>query len=376
MVTGLDLSKLFEDKIDNSYSDYVSDAKMQRAFDNAFLRIIENKYRGMDTQKEFDELSELMVIDKRLLINNDRFRTVAVPIASVTTGASTVVFTFAAEHNLVEDDTFTVSDVTGTLTGVNQLHTVTAISITSDTVITLATASTGTATANTGSATTQHSSTDSMLPDYLHVLAIKSYMYDSSIGGSSPYKIYAGTPGVVEFFRPTSIRTGEFVHSTDLSGSNPQSFVILKSISEFKYEIYDAGDVTMNTPITIPANSVPADPGSFVVRRVSANWAKYLQSDRRISQSGKPTINEPRFNQHKNFILMHPQGATCPAVDIDYIRKPKVVVDVTDSILNLNLFYSETLLNRLTDEAVKMFYQEVRDPNQYQIADREMIDNP
>jgi hypothetical protein len=61
MVTGLDLSKLFEDKIDNSYSDYVSDAKMQRAFDNAFLRIIENKYRGMDTQKEFDELSELMV---------------------------------------------------------------------------------------------------------------------------------------------------------------------------------------------------------------------------------------------------------------------------------------------------------------------------
>ena len=64
MVTGLDLSKLFEDKIDNSYSDYVSAPKKQRAFDNAFLRIIENKYRGMDTQKEFDELSELIVIDK------------------------------------------------------------------------------------------------------------------------------------------------------------------------------------------------------------------------------------------------------------------------------------------------------------------------
>ena len=54
MVTGLDLKRLFEDKIDNSYSDYVSDPKMQRAFDNAFLRVIENKYRGLDTQKEFD----------------------------------------------------------------------------------------------------------------------------------------------------------------------------------------------------------------------------------------------------------------------------------------------------------------------------------
>ena len=374
MVTGLDLSKLFEDKIDNSYSDYVSDAKMQRAFDNAFLRIIENKYRGMDTQKEFDELSELMVIDKRLLINNDRFRTVAVPIASVTTGPLATTFTFAAEHNLVDGDTFTVSDVSGTLTGVNQLHTVTAISITSTTVITLSTASTGTATANTGSATTQHLSTDSMLPDYLHVLAIKSYMYDTSTDGYSPYKIEAGTPGIVEFFRPNKIRSGDYVHSLDLSGNNPQQFIILKRINEFKYEIYDASDRTMNTPITVGA--APANPSDFIVRPVEENWAKYLQSDRRISKSGQPTVDEPRFNQHKNFILMHPQNASCPAVDIDYIRKPEVVIDVTDDVRDLNLFYSETLLNRLTDEAVKMFYQEVRDPNQYQIADREMIDNP
>ena len=374
MVTGLDLSKLFEDKIDNSYSDYVSDAKMQRAFDNAFLRIIENKYRGMDTQKEFDELSELMVIDKRLLINNDRFRTVAVPIASVTTGLLTTTFTFAAEHNLVEDDTFTVSDVLGILTGVNVTHTVTAVSIISDTVIELATASTGTATANTGSATTQHLSTDSMLPDYLHVLAIKSYMYDTSKDGYSPYKVQAGTPGVVEFFRPNKIRSGDYVHSADLSLTNPQQFIILKRINEFKYEIYDASDRTMNTPITVPV--APTNLSDFVLRPVEENWAKYLQSDRRISQSGKPTVNEPRFNQHKNFILMHPQNASCPAVDVDYIRKPEVVIDVTDDVRDLNLFYSETLLNRLTDEAVKMFYQEVRDLNQYQVADREMLDNP
>jgi hypothetical protein len=374
MVTGLDLKRLFEDKIDNSYSDYVSDPKMQRAFDNAFLRIIENKYRGMDTQKEFDELSELMVIDKRLLINNDRFRTVAVPIASVTIGLLTTTFKFAAEHNLVEGDTFTVSDVLGTPTGVNETHTVTAVSIISDTVIELATASTGTATANTGSATTQHLSTDSMLPDYLHVLAIKSYMYDTSKDGYSPYKVQAGTPGVVEFFRPNKIRSGDYVHSADLSGTNPQQFIILKRINEFKYEIYNASDRTMNTPITVPV--APTNLSDFVLRPVEENWAKYLQSDRRISQSGKPTVNEPRFNQHKNFILMHPQNASCPAVDVDYIRKPEVVIDVTDNVRDLSLFYSETLLNRLTDEAVKMFYQEVRDPNQYQVADREMLDNP
>ena len=37
----------------------------------------------MDTQKEFDELSELIVIDKEFNINNNRFRTVEAPITSV-----------------------------------------------------------------------------------------------------------------------------------------------------------------------------------------------------------------------------------------------------------------------------------------------------
>jgi len=370
MVTGLDLSKLFDDKIDNSYSDYVSVAKKQRAFDNAFLRVIENKYRGMDTQKEFDELSELMVIDKSVFLNYNRFRTTPVPVSSVTIGTPTV-FTFGAEHNLAEGDTFVVSGVSGTSTGINQTHTVPVGGVTSPTVITLQTTSTGTATSNTGSALTSISQGDTMLGDYLHVLAIKCYMYDYD--DSVPvYKAYAGTPGVLEFFRPIKARSKDYVHGSTFSGQ--VGFVTLKQINEFKYEIYQAAfPSSFSTPITLTqaqANGINS------VEQVEENWAKYIQSDRRISKSGEPTIDEPRFNQHKNFILIHPQSAVCPLVSVDYIRKPSVEIRVDDNIQDLTLFYSETLLNRLTDEAVKMFYQEVRDPNQYQIADREMIDNP
>ncbi len=369
MVTGLDLSKLFDDKIDNSYSDYVSVPKKQRAFDNAFLRIIENKYRGMDTQKEFDELSELMVIDKSVFLNSNRFRTTPAPISSVTTGATTV-FTFGAEHNLIEGDTFVVSGVAGTLTGVNQSHTVPVGGVPSSTVITLQTASTGTATPNTGSVLTSMSQGDTMLGDYLHVLAIKCYMYD--MDDSVPvYKAYAGTPGVLEFFRPIKARNKDYVHGSTFSGQI--GFVVLKKISEFKYEVYQASfPSSFSTPITLTqaqANNIDS------IEQVEDNWAKYLQSDRRISKSGEPSIDEPRFNQHKNFILIHPQSAVCPLVKVDYVRKPSVEVRVDDNVQDLTLYYSETLLNRLTDEAVKMFYQEVRDPNQYQVADREMLDN-
>lgn len=367
MVTGLDLSKLFDDKIDNSYSDYVSVPKKQRAFDNAFLRIIENKYRGLDTQKEFDELSELMVIDRLLVINSNRFRTGPIPISSVTTNGPTTVFTFGAEHNLIEGDGFTVSGVTGTLTGVNQFHTVPVGGVTSPTVITLSTASTGTATANTGSAIGD----DGMLEDYMHVLAIKCYMYDQS-DSDTVYKIYPGTPGVIEYFRPTKSRTGDYIHGSVLN-PNQSGFVIVKRISEFKYELYDVNDPTMSTPLTVSSSIQNL---TVLTETVEINWAKYLQSDRRISKSGEPTIDEPRFNQHKNFILIHPQNKQCPAISVDYVRKPNVVVNVSDNVQDLELYYSKTLLYRLTDEAVKMFYQDVRDPNSYAIADREMIDNP
>jgi hypothetical protein len=370
MVTGLDLKRLFEDKIDNSYSDYVSDPKMQRAFDNAFLRVIENKYRGLDTQKEFDELSELMVIDKTILINNNRFRTVPIPVSTVTTGASTV-FTFSAEHNLIEGDTFTVSGVDGILTGVNQTHTATVGSITSSTVITLATASTGTATPSTGSATSASTAYDNMLSDYLHIMAMKCYMYDPD--ESTPvYKAYGGSPAAIEFFRPIRSRNKQYIHGGVFSGAT--GFAIVKQVSEFKYELYQA---TFPTSFSLPLTLTQAVADTINTIEVGeVSWAKYLRSDRRISQSGRPTVNDPRFNQHKNFMMIHPQTAVCTAVSVDYIRKPDVVIDVTDNVRDLSLFYSETLLNRLTDEAVKMFYQEVRDPNQYQVADREMLDNP
>ena len=360
MVTGLDLSILFQDKIDNSYSDYVSNAKMQRAFDNAFLRIIENKYRGMDTQKEFDELSELMVIDREVTVNNNRFRTKPIPLASVTGTA----FTFSAEHNLIADDTFTVQE-TGTA---NDGLTFTVASITTASVVETTVVGVP-VTQNMGSVISE----DVMLEDYLHLLAMKIDLYSDSYDKlETVYKAYTGTPGVFEFFRPTDIRSGDKIYGTIAVNPPTAGAGYFKQISEFKYEVYS--DSSLSTPVLF--TNLPSPLPNTTLSKVHSNWGKYLQSDRRISQSGKPTVNEPRFNQHKNFFLIHPQSATTLSVSVDYIRKPEVVIDVTNDISNLDLFYSETLLNRLTDEAVKMFYQEVRDPNQYQIADREMIDNP
>jgi hypothetical protein len=358
MVTGLDLKRLFEDKIDNSYSDYVSDPKMQRAFDNAFLRVIENKYRGLDTQKEFDELSELMVIDRNIIVNNNRFRTKPIPLASVTG----TTFTFSAEHNLIAGDTFTVQETGTANDGLTfTVASITTVSVVETTVVGVP------VTQNMGSVISE----DVMLEDYLHVLAMKVDMYSVLENDTDTlYKIYNGTPAVVEFFRPAKIRS--FDRVTGIILNNPSGTTYAKQISEFKYEIYSDKDLlvpftVLNAPSTLP---------TVRASKIHSNWAKYLQSDRRISRSGEPTLTNPRFNQDRNFFLIHPQDKITISASVDYIRKPNINILVTDNSIDLSLFYSETLLNRLTDEAVKMFYQEVRDPNQYQVADREMIDNP
>ena len=365
MTTGADLSKLFDDKIDNSYSDYVSADKKQRAFDNAFLRVIENKYRGMDTQKEFDELSELIVIDKEFEINNNRFRTTPVPVSSVVTGATTT-FNFGADHNLLVGDTFVVSDTVGG-TNVNETFVVatapTPTRVTSTTIFT-----SGTVTANTGSA-----SYSKMLPDYLHLLAMKCRMYTNA-AGDDVYRMYVGTTGVIEFFRPVSLRNGDRILFSEMASSITAPLVsseaYLKRISEFKYELYS--DEHLITPIAIAGTYT----SGTAVKEIEYEYGKYYPSDRRISNLGLPTISEPKYNQSENFFKVFPSEHKCDKVKVDYVSLPAINISVIDTLLDLENFYSKTLLYRLTDEAVKMFYQETRDPNQYMVADKEMVDNP
>jgi hypothetical protein len=364
MTTGLDLSKLFDDKIDNSYSDYVSAPKKQRAFDNAFLRIIENKYRGMDTQKEFDELSELIVIDKEFNINNNRFRTVDVPVSSVVTGATTT-FNFGAEHNLIVGDTFVVADTIGG-TSVNGTFTV-AAAPTPTQVTSTTTLTSGIVTDNTGSV-----SYNKMLSDYLHLLAMKCRMYTNA-AGEDLYRMYVGNPGIIEFFTPVTLRDGERIIFNQVASSitspvvNSEAYI--KRVSEFKYKLYS--DEHLITPIAIAGTYS----SGTTVKEIEYSYGKYYPSDRRISHLGLPTIEEPKYNQSQNFFKVFPSEHTCDKVKVDYVKTPPVTILVGDTTQDLELYYSETLMNRLTDEAVKMFYQQVRDPNQYTIADREMIDN-
>jgi hypothetical protein len=305
MVTGLDLKRLFEDKIDNSYSDYVSDPKMQRAFDNAFLRVIENKYRGLDTQKEFDELSELMVIDRNIIVNNNRFRTKPIPLASVTG----TTFTFSAEHNLIAGDTFTVQETGTANDGLTfTVASITTVSVVETTVVGVP------VTQNMGSVISE----DVMLEDYLHLLAMKIDMY-SVLTKMTPILCIRYTLEHLLLSSSLDPQTSEALtgcHGIILN--NPSGTAYVKQISEFKYEIYSDKDLlvpftVLNAPSTLP---------TVRASKVHSNWAKYLQSDRRISSLVSQLLTSQGSIRIKTSFLFIRNKITF-SVSVDYIRKPE-----------------------------------------------------
>ncbi len=60
MTTGADFKKIYERKIDKSFSTYYNDAKLNELFKEALITSIERKYRDYDQQKEMDEISSVI----------------------------------------------------------------------------------------------------------------------------------------------------------------------------------------------------------------------------------------------------------------------------------------------------------------------------
>ncbi|KKL16066.1 hypothetical protein LCGC14_2499310 [marine sediment metagenome] len=63
-MVGTEFDIIFLNKIDESYSGYTNPAKKKRLFKEALILAIEEKYRQLDTQKEYDELSPVIKTEK------------------------------------------------------------------------------------------------------------------------------------------------------------------------------------------------------------------------------------------------------------------------------------------------------------------------
>lgn len=102
-----------------------------------------------------------------------------------------------------------------------------------------------------------------------------------------------------------------------------------------------------------------------------------MSSDRQGGAFHKANAATPRFeffyNGTQKVMRIVPNPTTA---NVDYIRTPPQAIDVANTIIDLNTYYSNKLLYRLMDECVVIFGAQTKDYNTKQSGMQDIVDNP
>lgn len=368
MLTTNDILKLFNQKIDKTYTGYFDNYKLNRWFYEALLEGIETKYLKLDQQKIYDELRWLVSTEHPYNVFDNKVFLQPMLITSVSLSVVDATFTTEFDHNLQAGDSVTISNIgKQILVGANSIDgTYTVDSVTNNTFTILVAAPTGTYTDIVGLV-----SSPVWAFDYWHHFTVKctfeeplNYTIDS---------IKAGTQTVINFVEPINLRPGEEIIISGITGTGAITN-LNTTTTPTKYTDYSI-TVNVNT-----AGGVYSSGGTIV--RLQSEYARYNFSDRKISDFGKPTVIYPKFEVADLYMKFYPENRTCTDILLDYLRKPRYLIDFVDfnNTLLLNFDwgtrYPEKLLYYIIDKAALLALEGIRDGEGIQIESKQIVENP
>lgn len=134
---------------------------------------------------------------------------------------------------------------------------------------------------------------------------------------------------------------------------------------------------TIGTPGTGTVNYNKASSNSGgVVKKIYYRYATPMPSDQKIQVLEPAAPSAPKFEMAENSISIMPFNRTCTEAKIDYLTKPKVFVDPTNNILDLETIYPAKFLYRVISEAVVLYSSPTRDQLLESSERRETQSNP
>lgn len=126
---------------------------------------------------------------------------------------------------------------------------------------------------------------------------------------------------------------------------------------------------------TVNYNKSSSNSGG-VVKKIYYRYATPMPSDQKIQVLEPATVSAPKFEMAENSIAIMPFNRTCIETKIDYLTKPKVFVDPTNNILDLETIYPAKFLYRVISEAVVLYSSPTRDQLLESSERREIQSNP
>lgn len=354
-MTGQDLKRVFDSK--KLYRGFVNNTRCNDLFREALVLSIEEEYNDLEKQGQYDDIQSLIKTSQVFAVNNNKIYTLPIPITLITPSASPTAITTTIPHNLITGDLIYLTGVAGTISTINaQFFAVTVTGTKTFTVVFNSAALVYTA--NTGQIA-QHQSSASipkLISDYTHLLIAK-FKYSQVIPNvrivdatnSQPITITLNT-------RNNNIKTGEQITNMNIYGnSNANGTFYVKKIGTLKYQLYIDKDLTQ----AASGNGIYT--GGGIVTRPVYKYAVPLFSYKKVSPYDNPDIFNPAFERADKFIKALPEDSVCQEATIDYISDSIMLIDCTDSSVNLVDTYPEDFLYQIIDRAVVLFAERFKD---------------
>jgi hypothetical protein len=358
-MTGIDISRLFDQAIDSAYTGYFDNVKKQRFLDRAYIQVAESKYSVDDNQKTRDELSFIVSTNAVFSLNANQIYGTPLQISAFTIVSTAGTVTTVLPHNLITGQSVTISDVAGFTANPSGVFTVTVTGLNAFTITVNAT--TGAYTPGTGKIVY-----DNMISDYWHLLAVKAkysrQIYDfviaSVTGNGVPIKV------TMDFYN--NISTGEQITFSGALGNTAINGTwYVKKLNDLVIALYQ--DEFFQAPVT--GNGTYTS--GAIMTRSWYNQAKPYESDVKIGLLNLPSIDNPKYEIASQLIKIYPLTYPCSEITVDYVRKPVVELDITDNITDLELYYPKLFLDEITAEMQRQGTAAMRDLEGFQLSSQQ-----
>lgn len=211
------------------------------------------------------------------------------------------------------------------------------------------------------------------LPNYMRLMTIQATVEDLSMTGVSVVTLSTTTPMTITLNKKTSLRTGSYIRISGLTSSGANSFFYLKRVADKKFQLY------INEALSVGAVYATGSPSSITdIFIIYKEYCTPLISDKKINKLGVPTASNPSYEDSSDRITIHPRLSRCISVSIDYIKKPTgiQIIDVTNSIDDLETVYPMKMLYAIANEFANIFASSTRDQALYQTSENEIVQNP
>lgn len=358
-MTGTEFDNIFSRKIDKSYSGYLNTIKKTELFKEALYTSIEDKYK-LENDADYDAIISVIRTNQIFAINGNKILTSDLNIFGVTNVGILVRVETTLPHNLISAQSFTTSGIAG-ITNVNGTFTVAAVLSPVRFTFISALVPAGAHTANTGIVTNSK-----LISDYMHLLAVKAKYVQSiltvRISGATN-----ASPIVLTLNAKTNLRSGEQIEIAGVLGNtNANGVYYIQKLSSVKFALYS------DSKLTIPVVGNAAYTAGGTISRIFYEYCQPLYSNRKINPYvSEISVDRPKFERGDNVIKFSPVDETCSEITIDYISDTTRLIDPTDTAIDLENYYPHRFLIYVTETAMRLFEEDVKEELGIQIASAE-----